>query len=129
MIKRSKLAAPSKRIKDSSGKATDELINFIKTGFDGKIPITYLTGITKKYNKQRCLHEEDKFIQRFVEGKNYVSSNKLIDYLKTNMSRVKGEPLSDESVKRVYNNCSNPQGKMTIQYIMKMGDEVGVRVT
>jgi hypothetical protein len=51
MIKRSKLAAPSKRIKDSSGKATDELINFIKTGFDGKIPITYLTGITKKYNK------------------------------------------------------------------------------
>lgn len=129
MIKRSKLAAPSKRIKDSSGKATDELINFIKTGFDGKIPITYLTGITKKYNKQRCLHEEDKFIQRFVEGKNYVSSNKLIDYLKTNMSRVKGEALSDESVKRVYNNCSNPQGKMTIQCIMKMGDEVGVRVT
>jgi hypothetical protein len=51
MIKRSKIAAPSKRGKDNSGKATDELINFIKTGFDGKIPIAYLTGITKKYNK------------------------------------------------------------------------------
>lgn len=108
MIKRSKIAAPSKRGKDNSGKATDELIDFIKTGFNGQIPISYLTGITKKYNKERCLHEEDKFIQRFVEGKNYVSSNKLIDYLKTNMSRAKGEPLSDESVKRVYNNCSNP---------------------
>jgi hypothetical protein len=51
MIKRSKVAAPSKRIRDNSGKATDELINFIKTGFDGQIPIAYLTGITKKYNK------------------------------------------------------------------------------
>ncbi len=108
MIKRSKIAAPSKRGRNNSGKATDELINFIKTGFDGKIPIAYVTGITKKYNKERCLHEEDKFIQRFVEGKSYLSSNKLIDYLKTDMSRVKGQPLSDESVKRVFNNCSNP---------------------
>lgn len=51
MIKRSKIAIPSKRGKDNSGKASDELINFIKTGFDDKIPLAYLTGITKKYNK------------------------------------------------------------------------------
>jgi hypothetical protein len=57
MIKRSKITAAPRRYKDNSGKASDELINFIKTGFDGKIPLAYLTGITKKYNKERCLHE------------------------------------------------------------------------
>lgn len=129
MIKRSKQATPAKRGRDGSGKPSDQLLNFLKNGFDGKIPLAYITGITKKYNKGRCLHEEDKFIQRFVEGKNYVSANRLVDYLQTNMSRVRGQPLSDESVRRVYNNCSNPEGKMTIDQLMRMGDECGVVVT
>jgi hypothetical protein len=95
MIKRSKAASPGRRSKDGSGRASDELLNFIKTGFDGKIPLAYLTGITKKYNKEHCLHAEDKFIQRFVEGKNYVSAGRLAEYLETNMPRPKGQPLTD----------------------------------
>ena len=129
MIKRSKPASPGKRGKDNAAKASDELINFVKTGFEGQIPLAYLTGITKKYNKERCLHEEDKFIQRFVEGKKYVSSNKLVEYLQTSMTRVKGQALSDESVRRVYNNCSNPEGKLTLECILRMADESGVAVS
>jgi hypothetical protein len=127
MIKRK--AASPKRGRNTSGVASDELLTFLKTGFGGKIPLAYITGITKKYNKERCLHEEDKFIQRFVEGKNYVSANKLADYLQTSMPRVKGQPLTDESVRRVYNNCVNPEGKLTIDQIMRMGEECGVAVT
>ncbi len=82
MIKRSKAATPGgRRVRDGSGRASDELLTFIKTGFDGQIPLTYLTAITKKYNKERCLHAEDKFVQRFVEGKNYVSASRLAEYL------------------------------------------------
>lgn len=33
MIKRSKPASPGKRGKDNAAKASDELINFVKTGF------------------------------------------------------------------------------------------------
>jgi hypothetical protein len=129
MIKRSKQASPGRRVRDGSGRASDELLSFIKTGFDGKIPLTYLTAITKKYNKVHCLHEEDKFLQRFVEGKGFVSTTKLADYLQTNMARVRGQPLSDDSVRRVYNNCANPEGKLTMDSIMRMGEQCGVSVS
>lgn len=64
-----------------------------------------------------------------MEGKKYVSSNKLVEYLQTSMTRVKGQALSDESVRRVYNNCSNPEGKLTLECILRMADESGVAVS
>lgn len=116
MIKRSKIvSAPGQRRRgvDQNGKVEEEVLNLVKTGFDGAIPIPYLTGITKKYNKTRCLHEEDKFVQQFVERPGFVSSNKLLEYLKVNMVHPKGQPLSDDAVKRVYSNGVNSQGLMT----------------
>ena len=92
------------------------------------MPIPYLTAITKKYNKERVLHEEDKFIQKFVTQKGFVSTSKIADYLKTAPTFKKGQALPEESVKRIYN-ASARQGKLTADCLVKMATEVGVSLT
>ena len=92
------------------------------------MPVAYVTAITKKYNKERVLHEEDKFIQRFVTQKGFVSTSKISDYLKAAPTFKRGEPLSEESVKRIYN-ASAKEGKITADCLVKMAQEVGVSLT
>jgi hypothetical protein len=55
MIKRSKLASPN-RGGEGRGRASEQLLSFINGSFEGKIPVPYIIGITKKYNKSICLH-------------------------------------------------------------------------
>ena len=76
MIKKPKQASPPKA-KDQPLKPSEELLSYLKTGYPEQLPMAYITAITKKYNKQRVLHKEDKFVQRFVTQKGFVSTSKI----------------------------------------------------
>ena len=127
MIKR-KNPSPAHKSKDQAWKPSDDLLNYMKTQYPEKMPVPYLTGITKKYNKQRCLHEEDKFIQKFVTNKGFVSTSKIVDYLKVAPTFKKGQALAEESVKRIFN-ASARDGKVTADCLAKMASEVGVSLS
>ena len=72
---------------------------------------------------------EDKFLQRFMQTKGLIDTKKLTDYLKTSNNFHQGKPLSEDAVRRVYHNCSNDEGKLTFEYLIKMGEEVGVPIS
>lgn len=112
MIKRTRLASPPGR-RTKELKPSDDLLTYLNTDYPEQLPVSYLTAITKKYNKERVLHEEDKFIQRFVTQKGFVSTNKISDYLKNVPTHQRGQPLPEESVRRIYSNCANAEGKLT----------------
>ena len=57
-----------------------------------------------------------------------MSTNKIVDYLKATPSFKKGEPLSEDSVRRIYN-ASARDGKLTGDCLVKMAQEVGVSLT
>jgi hypothetical protein len=67
MLKRSKDNSQSRAKRFNSSKASDELLKYIKTSFDDNMPVPYLTAVSKKYARKNCIHEEDKFIQQFIE--------------------------------------------------------------
>ena len=56
MIKRSKLSSPQRNSKENPAKPSDELINYLTVDYPDQLPISYISAITKKYNKQRVLH-------------------------------------------------------------------------
>ena len=132
MIKRSKVNSVGgrRRQHDPTGKCPDEVLNFVKNSFEDTITVPYLTAVTKKYNKQHCLHEGDKFLSRFVQGKGLASTAKLLDYLKNPMPHPsRNQPLSEEAVKRVYHNWVNKEGLMTYESLLKMAEESSVPLT
>lgn len=89
MIKRSKVGSSPPR-KKRDGKASEDLLNYLSTDYPEQLPIPYLTAITKKYNKDRVLREEDRFVQRFVTQKGFVNTSKIAEYLKTVPVRTRG---------------------------------------
>lgn len=129
MIRRNRGSPAGRRARDAAGRASEELSGWLSSSFVGKMPTAYLTGVSKKYGKGRCLHEEDRFVQRFVEEKGYVSTNKLVDYLRSAPTYQKGQALPDEAVRRVYHNCSDSQGRLTCEYLIRMAEEVGVSLS
>jgi hypothetical protein len=82
MIKRSKIASPGRRNKENPAKASDELMNYLTHDYPDQLPISYITAITKKYNKERVIRPDDKFIQRFVSQKGFVHTSKIAEYIK-----------------------------------------------
>ena len=40
----------------------------------------------------------------------------------------KGKGLSEDAMKRVYDNFCNHDGKLTFEYIMKMGESCGITI-
>lgn len=40
----------------------------------------------------------------------------------------KGKRLTEDAMRRVYQNCSNHDDRLTFEYIMKMGERCGVSI-
>ena len=104
------------------------LIDYLKQKYDRGIPISAVTAAHKLYGRSKPLAKEDRFIKRFSTGRNEVDTNKLIDYLGKPEIQERGKGLNEDAMKRVYGNCSNQDGKLTFEYLMKMGDSCGVTI-
>jgi Ca2+-binding EF-hand superfamily protein len=105
-----------------------ELVDYLNQKYKGSIPVAALTAAHKLYGKGRPLNKEDRFVKRFSDGKGNVETLKLVDYLGKNEVQERGKGLSEDAMKRVYGNFANHDGKLTFEYIMKMGESCGVAI-
>ena len=98
---------------------------------DKKLSIHVLTGLAKKYGK-RPVDPSSPFVKRLVadpRDPKTISVPKLTEYLSENTTFQKGQPLSDDAIKRAHAAFCNPEGKMTFDYILKKCEELGVPMT
>ena len=108
--------------------ASAGLIDFLKQKYDRGIPVSFITATYKLHGRGKALNKEDRFVKRFSDNKGNLDTNKFVDYIGKNEGQEKGKGLTEDAMKRVYGNCSNHDGKLTFEYIMKMGESCGVTI-
>lgn len=119
-----KSRARTSKSKSREPSVSQEVVNFVTKKFNNKVPVSFLTGLTKTYCK-RPVDATSPLIKRNSEGK-FINGQKLTQYLAEKTHHEKGKPLSDDAVKRVFQNICNPEGKLSFEYIMKAADAVGI---
>ncbi len=90
---------------------SQEVVNFVTKKFNNKVPVPFLTGLTKTYCK-KPVDATSPLIKRNLDGK-FINGQKLTEYLGEKTHHEKGKPLSDDAVKRVFQNICNPDGKLS----------------
>lgn len=119
-----KSRARTSKSKSREASVSQEVVNFVTKKFNNKVPVSFVTGLTKTYSK-RPVDATSPLIKRHAEGK-FLNGQKLTAYLGEKTHHEKGKPLSDDAVKRVFQNICNPEGKLSFEYIMKAADAVGI---
>jgi hypothetical protein len=108
--------------------ASGGLVEYLQDKYPKRIPITTITAATKMFGKGKPLLKDDKIVKRLAGNASDIPTSSLIDLLSSSEHHEKGKTLSDESVKRVYQGFANAEGKLTFEYIMKMGENNGITV-
>ena len=119
-----KSRARTSKSKSREPSVSQDVVNFVSKKFNNKVPVSFLTGLTKTYCK-KPLDANTPLVKRNSEGK-FVNGQKLTQYLGEKTHHEKGKPLSDEAIKRVFQNICNPEGKLSFEYIMKAADASGI---
>lgn len=57
------------------------LVDYLDQKYQKSIPISAITAAHKLYGRTKALGKDDRFIQRFADGKGNVDAPKLLDYL------------------------------------------------
>jgi len=129
-MKKSATSPPPKgKSKSLTKTASVGLVNFLNKEFPTRVPVSAITAATKYFGKGKRLQKEDKTIQRLAGKNTDIPTATLIDLLSSQETHEKGKPLSDEGVKRVYQNFANAEGKLTFEYILKMAESSGVSIS
>lgn len=76
-MKRSRARTSKSKSREPS--VSQEVVNFVNKKFNNKVPVSFLTGLTKTYSK-KPLDANHPFVKRHVEGK-FVNGQKLTQYL------------------------------------------------
>ena len=108
--------------------ASAGLIDFLKQKYERGIPVSFVTAAHKLYGKGKALNKDDRFIKRFSDNRGNLDTNRLCQYIGKSEVQERGKGLTEDAMKRVYGNCSNHDGKLTFEYIMKMGESCGVTI-
>ena len=58
-----------------------------------------------------------------------MNTARFVEYLGSDNEFKKGAQLTDDNVKRIYQGFCNPEGKLTFEYLMKMGEQTGIHVS
>ena len=104
---------PKGKSKSLTRTASAGLIDFLNKQFPAKVPISAITAATKYFGKGKPLQKEDKTIRRLAGKNSDIPTSTLIDLINSQEVHERGKKLSDEGVKRVYQNFANPEGKLT----------------
>lgn len=70
------------------------LVEYLDKKYQKSIPVSALTAAHKLYGRTRPLGKDDRFVQRFSDGKGNVDGTKLLDYLSKPEPQEKGKPLT-----------------------------------
>lgn len=88
-----KSRARTSKSKSKEHGASQELIGFVNKQFNNKVPVSFLTGLTKTYCR-KPLDQNHSFVKRYSAGK-FVDGQKLTDYLAQKSHHEKGKPLTE----------------------------------
>ena len=105
------------------------LVEYLQAQYPKRMPLAALTAASKQYGKGKALTREDPIFKRLAGSASDVPTQSLVDLLSSEENHQKGKQLSDDAVRRVFSSSSNPEGKLTFQYIMKMGEGSGVTIS
>jgi hypothetical protein len=108
--------------------ASAGLIDFLRHKYEHTIPVSFVTATHKMFGRNKPLTKEDRFVKRFSDSKGNIDTNKFSEYLSAADVQERGKGLTEEAVRRVYANTTNQDGKLTFEYIMKMGENCGVNI-
>lgn len=103
------------------------LTEFLKTNYNGKVPVAAITAATKLFGKNRPLKKEDRTLKRLSTNSSEIPQATLSEFLSSE-SYEKGKPLSEEAVKRIFQNFAN-DGKLSFEYLLKLGESSGIVIT
>jgi hypothetical protein len=117
---------PKSKAKPQKGPSA-ALTDFLKAKYDGKVPVAALTAASKLYGKGRPLKKEDRTLKRLSTNTSEIAVGTLSEFLSTN-PHEKGKGLSEEAVRRVFGSFAN-EGKLSFEYVLKMGESSGVAIT
>ena len=120
---------PKTRSKSLNRVASVGLIDFLKEKYPKKVPIAAITAATKLYGRGKPLNKDDRIVKRLAGNASDIPTSSLIDLLSSQEAHEKGKSLTDEGVRRVYQNFANAEGKLTFDFIMKMGESNGITIT
>ena len=113
-MKKSSISPPAKGKNNSLTKqASVGLIDFLNKQFPKQVSIAAIIASTKYFGKGRPLQKEDKTIKRLASNNSEIPTSKLVDLITSQENHERGRKLTDEGVKRVYQNFANPEGKLT----------------
>lgn len=127
-MRKSVSPAVKSKSKSLSRVASGGLVDFLKEKYPKKVPIAAMTAVTKLYGRNKALNKDDRIVRRLAGNSSDIPTTALSDLLTSQEQHEKGKPLSDEAVRRVYQNFANQEGKLTFEYIMKMGESSGVTI-
>lgn len=128
-MKRSSVTPGSKsKNKSLTKSASVGLVDFVSKAYPKKVNVAAITAASKVYGKGKTLTSETKALKRLAGSTNGIQTGKLIEYIKTADTQERGKALTDDGVKRVYQNFANSDGKLSFEYIMKLGEQSGVTI-
>lgn len=113
-MKRSSVSPVARTKSKSLNKsASIGLVDYLNAKFPKRIPIAAITAATKMLGRGRPLQKDDRVVKRLAGNAPDIATSALVDMLSSSELHEKGKPLSDEGVRRVYQNFANPEGKLT----------------
>jgi hypothetical protein len=129
-MKRSSVSPqPKGKSKSLTKTASPALVEYLNQQYPKKIPIAALTAATKYFGRGRPLKKDDRVIRRLAGSDADLPTATLVDLLGSQETHERGKVLSDEAIKRVYQSFANAEGKLSFEYIMKLGESNGVTIT
>lgn len=128
-MKKSTISPSAKgKSKSLTRTASTGLVDFLNKQFPAQVPVSAITAATKYFGKGKPLQKQDKTIRRLAGKNSDIPTPTLVDLINSQEVHERGRKLTDEGVKRVYQNFANPEGKLTFQYILKMAQSSGVTI-
>jgi hypothetical protein len=70
------------------------LLDYLDQKYQKSVPIAAITAAQKLYGKGKLLTKDDRFIQRFADGKDKLDAARLLEYLNKSEPLEKGKPLT-----------------------------------
>lgn len=127
-MKRNNTSQNKSKSRSLTRTASPGLVQYVSEKYQKKIPLAAITAAQKVYGKMKTLGKDDKLVKRYADEKGNIDTAGLLGYLGNPEVHEKGKPLTEDALHRVYDNYSN-DGKLTFEYIMKMGENSGVKIT
>lgn len=71
--------AKTSKSKSREPSVSQEVVNFVNKKFNNKVPVSFLTGLSKTYSK-KPVDANHPFVKRYTDGK-FINGQKLTEYL------------------------------------------------